>query len=357
MPAPKERDLEASRAALTEWLKPRLEADEVVLSELSGPSETGFSSDTLLFDARVRRGSEERVEPLVARIEPKGFNVFPTYDVSLQFRVMDALRSTPVPVPRMRWLESEESVLGAPFYVMDRLSGRVPSDSPPYHVGGWIHDELDPADREKLWWSGFDAMCAIHRQDWQALGLSWLDEPERGNDPLSQQLHYYESFFRWGVQDESRYPLLQRAMGWLRDHAPKDEPVALCWGDSRISNQIYDSGLRCVGVLDWEMARLGNPLQDVVWWLTIDRCLSEGIGVPRLEGLPDWEQTLSRWSQATGFATGDAHYYEVLALLKFAIIMARIGLQMKHYGVMDPDHDMDVNNMASGLLQKALPPE
>ena len=144
MPAPKERDLEATRKSLTAWLKPRLEADELTLSELRGPSETGFSSDTLLFDASVRGGSGERVEPLVARIEPRGFNVFPSYDVSLQFRVMDALAPTPVPVPRMRWLETDESVLGASFYVMDRLAGRVPSDNPPYHVGGWIHDELAP---------------------------------------------------------------------------------------------------------------------------------------------------------------------------------------------------------------------
>ena len=150
-------------------------------------------------------------------------------------------------------------------------------------------------------------------------------------------------------------PAPEAGPGLAPENAPEDEPIALCWGDSRISNQIYDSELRCIGVLDWEMARLGNPLQDVVWWLTIDRCLSEGIGVPRAAGMPDREQTLSRWSRATGFDTADAHYYEVLALLKFAIIMARIGLQMKHYGVMAPDHDMDVNNMASSLLQKELP--
>ncbi|MDJ0789785.1 MAG: phosphotransferase family protein [Myxococcota bacterium] len=353
MPAPKERDLDGTRRILTEWLAPRLETTALELSELQGPSDTGFSSDTLMFEARIDGGA--RVENLVARIEPTGFNVFPSYDVSVQFRVMQALAATEVPVPRMRWLETDASVLGSTFYVMDRLDGRVPSDSPPYHVGGWLHDELAPADRERLWWNGLDAMCAIHRQDWRALGLEWLDEPERGPDPLAQHLQYYEHFFEWGLPEKDRYPLLTRALGWLRENAPKDEPVALCWGDSRISNQIYDADLRCIGVLDWEMVRLGNPLQDAVWWLTIDRCLSEGIGVPRGEGFPGRDETLARWSEATGFGTEHADYYEILGLLKFSIIMARIGLQMKHYEVLPADADMDVNNLGSLLLAKTLP--
>ncbi len=348
MPGPKERDLEATRAALAKWLGEKLGAP-VALSELTGPSDTGFSSDTLLFDATV---GGDRTEQLVARLEPQGFNVFPEYDVAVQYRVMETLAGTDVPVPRMRWLESDPSVLGAAFYVMDRVDGQVPSDSPPYHLAGLVF-EMEPEARTALWWSGLEAMARIHRLDWRVLGFDFLDEPERGPDPLAQQLDYYHGFFQWAVNDPDRYPLIQRALAWLSANAPKDEPVALCWGDSRISNQMFRDGA-CVAVIDWEMVRLGNPLQDVVWMSAIDRCLSEGIGVARLPGLPDRAATLARWSELTGFATEAADYYEVLALLKFSVIMARLGLQMKHYGVLPEDADMDRENLATTLLGPAL---
>jgi aminoglycoside phosphotransferase (APT) family kinase protein len=92
----------------------------------------------------------------------------------------------------------------------------------------------------------------------------------------------------------------------------------------------------------------------VVWLLAIDRCLSEGIGVPRLEGLPGRDETLARWREATGLATDAAPYYEVLALCKFAVIMARIGLQMKHYGIAPPEATFDAENLATVVLGRAL---
>jgi aminoglycoside phosphotransferase (APT) family kinase protein len=283
VPGPKERDLETTRRSLERWLAGRLGgADSVALSPLRGPSDTGFSSDTLLFDATWRRGDEEQVEHLVARIEPRGFNVFPSYDVAVQFRVMHALGDTEVPVPRMRWLEENAAILGAPFYVMDRVDGRVPSDSPPYATGGWVF-ELSAAEQARLWWSGLEAMARVHTLDWRALGLSFLAGPEGPETPISRQLRYYEEFFRWGVEDPGRYPLLERSMAWLLEHAPAGEPVALCWGDSRLGNQIFH-GLECVAVIDWEMVRIGNPVQDLAWWIALDRCFSESLGVPRISG-------------------------------------------------------------------------
>ncbi len=353
MPGPRERDLEATRARLAGWLRGRLPgAERVELSPLAGPANTGFSSDTLLFDCTWTACGAPRREHLVARLEPRGFNVFPRYDVAVQFRVMERLAATDVPVPAMRWLEQDAAVLGAPFYVMDRVEGVVPSDSPPYHAGGWVA-ELGPEERERLWWSGLEAMARIHRLDWRALGFGFLDEPQRGATPLAQQLHFYDEYFAWAVEDPARYPRIRRALAWLRERAPRDEPVALCWGDSRLSNQIF-RGLECVAVIDWEMVRLGNPLQDVAWWLAIDRCLSEGIGLARLPGLPGAEASAARWAAWTGLSTAALPYYEVLGLAKFSVILARVGLQMKHYGVMPPDASFDVDNLASQTLERVL---
>jgi aminoglycoside phosphotransferase (APT) family kinase protein len=352
MPGPKERDLEATRVALRGWLGSKLPgAEKLEISELSGPSATGFSSDTLLFDASYDIDGESKQERLVARLEPRGFTVFPFNDVSIQYRAMQALRKTDVPVPRMRWLETNQEMLGSAFYVMDRVEGVPVTDTPPYHMGGWV-SELGEADQARLWWNGLDALCAIHRLDWRALGFQFLQGPD-GVDPLTRQLDEYESYFCWAVKDRARYAVIQRGLAWLRQNAPAGEPVELCWGDSRPSNQMFRD-LECVAVLDWEMVRLGNPVQDVAWWIAIDRCLSEGIGVPRLPGLPTADQTLAHWSAATGLSADHFEYYETLAFLKFSVIMARLGLQMKHYEVAPEDSQMDVSNLASFLLERSL---
>jgi aminoglycoside phosphotransferase (APT) family kinase protein len=356
MPQPRERDLDETGRRLGQWLRSRMsEARALRLVDLRGPSDTGFSSDTLLFDVVFDRDGAERRESLVARLQPTGFCVFPYYDVGLQYRVMRALgRSTDVPVPRMRWLEEDSSLLGTPFYVMDRVEGRVPPDSPPYHTAGWVM-ELAPEERRALWWSGLDAMARVHCADPFALGLEDLAQPERGATPIAQQLHYYDEFLSWGM-DRSRYPLLERALRWLRGSQPKDEPVGLCWGDARLANQIF-RGTQCVAVLDWEMATLGNPVADLAWWVTLDRCFYEGIGVPRLSGLPTREETVARWQTRTGREAAQLEYYEVFAAFRFAVIMARVSLQLKHYGVLPPQSDFDVENLASHVLRHLLEAE
>jgi aminoglycoside phosphotransferase (APT) family kinase protein len=150
-------------------------ATELVVSELAGPAATGFSNDTLLFDLESVEDGRREHRALVARIQPTGFGVFPTYDLRLQYRVMAALRGTDVPVPQMLWFEPDESLLGAPFYVMERVAGRIPNDNPPYHAGGWM-TEITPEERGAIWCSGVDTLAAIHRCD---LRLDFLDARRR----------------------------------------------------------------------------------------------------------------------------------------------------------------------------------
>jgi aminoglycoside phosphotransferase (APT) family kinase protein len=352
MPAPR-RDLELTQRQLCEWLRGKLRrARDVTITDVRGPSETGFSSDTLMFDAQWFDATGVHREQMVARFKPSGFTVFPTYDIARQFHVMRILGDrTGVPVPRMRWLEEDEAPLGAPFYVMDRVDGRVPTDNPPYHVGGWLLD-LAPAERAALWWSGLDAMARVHRLDWRGLGFGVLDQPARGTHPLEQQLHEYDEYLSWGVE-RARYPLLATAQDWLHAHRPLDEPVALCWGDSRLGNQIFN-GTTCAAVIDWEMVRLGDPVQDLAWWIALDRCFSEGLGVERLAGLPDRDATIARWETLVGRAARHFDYYEILALYKFGAIMARVSLQLMHYEYLPADSNMDSDNLASQTLQRAL---
>jgi aminoglycoside phosphotransferase (APT) family kinase protein len=100
-------------------------------------------------------------------------------------------------------------------------------------------------------------------------------------------------------------------------------------------------------VVDWENATLGNPVQDLAWWIVLDRCFSEGLGVPRLDGLPGLKETITFWENQTGFKANHYHYYEVFACLRFALIIGRcmIILQME---------EMVIDNFVTGLLAKML---
>ena len=355
MPIPQQRDLALARDQLTAWLESRLPAARrVSLSDISSPATTGFSSETLMFDASWEEDGDLHSEGLVVRVQPTAYAIFLEPNFDAQGRVLRALdNDTDVPVPPMLWMEPDESILGAPFYVMRRIDGRTPADSPPYHVAGWV-TEVRPGDRRTLWLSGLDAMTRVHTADWATLGLGFLDQPERGATPLDQQLAYYDAYFRWTARGRP-HPLFEAARAWLHEHRPgAGERVRLCWGDSRIGNMIFDERFECRAVLDWEMVTLGNPEQDLAWWLFVDRFHSEGIGVPRLAGFPSRQETVATWERAVGLRAGHLDYYEVFAGMRFAVVMMRIAQLGVEYGLMPPDTPMFTDNGVTRLLARLL---
>ena len=143
------------------------------------------------------------------------------------------------------------------------------------------------------------------------------------------------------------------ALAWLRSNAPRDEPVGICWGDSRLANQIFRD-LQCVAVIDWEMVFVGNPVADLGWWTGIDRCFSEGLGLPRAEGFPGASETVARWEDRVGRKAEHLAYYQTFATFRFAVVMARIAGQMKHYEWLPPEHEMDHSNLACFTLERLL---
>ena len=352
MPLPR-RNLEVTHEQFAPWVTSRLpHAQDVRVSEFSGSGTTGFSNDTLLFDLSWREDGRERSESLVLRIEPAGLRVFPEYDLGLQFGIMQALAGTDIPVPRMLWRERDSATLGNPFYVMERIEGRIPDDNPPYHTAGWM-TEIAPEERAAIWWSGVENLARIHRLDWRALAL--LPVPAAGKTPLEMQLDYYERYVAWsGLTENEGFPLAKTGLNWLRRHQPRErEPVALCWGDSRLGNMIFRDG-RCVAVLDWEMATLGNPAQDLAWWLFFDEHHSAGVGAPRLSGLPDREETIARYRELSGIDPQHLDYYDIFACFRFTAILGRLGQQLKQHGVLPPESDFEVNNTSSRMLEARL---
>ena len=357
MPTPWQRDLEKDRRALETWLAEKLPlASKLRVSDLREPQSSGFSNDTLLFELEYERDGAQR-EELVVRIAPTGYQVFPEYDLSVQFRSMALLEPTAIPVPRVRWLEEErDDLLGADFYVMDRVNGRVPTDNPPYHVDGWLKTDATPAERGAIWWSCIDTLAALHRLDYQQLGFDFLDKPELGKDGLQQGLGYYAGYLEWAARGREQ-PTAEAAFEWLKKNAPQGEPDVLLWGDARIGNMIFESqGTKPLAVLDWEMVTHGSPEQDLAWAIFLDRHHSEGIETPRLEGFPSYEESVARYEELSGHAVRNLHYYQVFAGFRFSVIMARLAQQMVHYEVMDEEagRNFEVNNTVTRLLAKLL---
>lgn len=353
MPIPQQRDPEETSRLLTAWMRGKMPAaSELVLTNLSPPAATGFSNDTLLFDLAWKEGGSECQQGLVARIKPSGYAIFPEYDLQQQFTVMHLLGAhSDVPVPRVFWFEEDTSILGAPFYVMSKIDGRIPGDNPPYHIGGWV-TEISPEERRSLWLDGLEVMTRIHKLDWEKLGFGFLDQPQRGARGLAQQLVYYESYLAWAARGKPQ-PITERAFAWIKTHLPAEERIGLCWGDSRIGNMIFHDG-KCQAVLDWEMVCLGDGEQDLAWWLFLDRHHSEGLFSERLPGFPGREETVARYEELLQRRVRYLPFYEMWAGFRFAVIMMRVAQMMIAYEVLPPDSELETNNIVTQLLEKLL---
>ena len=314
-----ERDEAATRSALATWLRARTGADDVAVGDVSIPGLSGFSNETLLFDATWDTGSGPERHGLVIRVEPRGHQVFPSTEFDAQVAVLRALGADgSVPVPEVLWFEEDRTVLGDRFLVMPRIDGRVPADNPSYHADGWV-TELSDAQRSTLWMSAIDTMAAVHRVDRDAAGLGWITSVTP-----AKQLEIDRAYRRFAAGDDP-YPVVDRAFEVLAATMPpaSDQP-ALCWGDSRVGNMIFADDLSVAAVLDWEMVTAGDPVQDVAWNLLLDRHHHEAFGVPRLSGLPDRAATVARWEQASGRSAEHLEWYELLGATRYAAIMTRV---------------------------------
>jgi aminoglycoside phosphotransferase (APT) family kinase protein len=348
MPVPKPRDPARTTAALDGWLRTRLPGARII--SLETPEFSGFSSEMLMLDVRHDGGTDS----YAVRVAPLHYQVFPELRFAEQYRLLRVLREkTDIPVPPVLWYEQDLAVLGAPFFVMPRIDGRVPTDMPPYHAGGWVAEESDPAERAAMWWLALDILGRIHALDAAALNLRFVDQPHWGRMGLDQRLGYYEHYINWAWPGPK--PTAQRALAWLRAHQPLESgPPVLLWGDARIGNIIYAPGGTPMAVLDWEAATFGQPEEDLAWFLFLDRHHSEGVYVPRLDGFPSPEATIDRYASLIGRPLRHMDYYEVLSGFKFTVIMSRIGNAMIEWEWLDGDADFPYNNNCSRLTDTIL---
>lgn len=339
-----ERDPVALRADLGRWLATQTGAVDVEVGPVSIPGLSGFSNETLLFDATWAG----EVHPLVIRVEPTGHTVFPATAFDTQVAVMRALGAEgSVPVPEVLWFEEDPTILGARFLCMPRIDGQVPADNPGYHGEGWMA-ELSADAQRRVWESGLDTMARIHQLDRAAIGLDWIEPvtPHR-------QLELDREYRRFACGDVP-YPAVDRAFELLAERPPPAAEPALCWGDSRIGNMIFDDHQRVAAVLDWEMVTAGDPVQDLAWYLLLDRHHVMAFGADRLPGLPAREESIARWEQASGRAADHLEWYELLGAARYASIMVRVMTLLDRTGIFPGAADGAFDQTGTRLLEQML---
>ncbi|MBK6348849.1 MAG: phosphotransferase family protein [Proteobacteria bacterium] len=341
-------DMDRVAALLAPWLARR--HAEFTQARVTGLARAhgGFSNITVLGRLEWRQDGRPQAQDIVLRVQPQTSSVYPDCDIQRQYRVLQALADSDVPVPAMLGLEVDAALLGAPFFVMQRVAGRVPNENPLYHLEGWFHD-LPQEALQRHWFSGIDTVAAIARVDWRTRGLDFL-RPASDRTPLAQQLDYYHDAVLWAESLHRPYPHLHAAHEWLVAHQPADEPLALSWGDAKLGNVVYADDGRVAGALDWEQATLASPVDDLAWWLMLDQSTSTGYGVPRLAGLPTREETIEHWERASGFSARHLPYYDVFAAWRMAYVMARIGTVFMERGLVPRESEMDLRNGGAALL-------
>jgi aminoglycoside phosphotransferase (APT) family kinase protein len=255
----------------------------------------------------------------VLRRPPLGQILAGAHDVAREHRVMAALGSTNVPVPTMVALCEDDSVLGVPFYLMDRIDGTVLRT--PELVA-----ELPEPVRARLGDALITTLADLHDVDYEAIGLGNLGRPD---GYLQRQVD------RWTKQYQKikirELPHVDDIVATLRQSMPVSTLSSIVHGDYRIDNVIVapDDAATIAGVLDWEMATLGDPLADlatlVMFWDEPGKPFNPITGgLTAFAGFPSGDEVIERYVSRRGLVVDDVDWYLVFSEFKLAIILEQI---------------------------------
>ena len=347
-------------AALTGYFaRQRPQATGIAITDLNIPVATGFSNETVLFTVSWTEDGKAHQDRLVGRLEPSDGPMFPPQgpglasSCHLQHRVMSVVAEQgAAPLPPLLGYEEDLEPLGRPFFAMGFVDGEVPADNPRYTQSGFLVESSTPAERRRLVESGLEAMAGIHRIDWRAAGLDWLDPSGIGEPTQADQLRIWRGYAERELQDRD-HPVLAQALDWLEANDPGDDRIGLSWGDSRIGNVIWQDH-RAAAVLDWEACALVPTEADLGWWLMFDRMSFDDMAAPRMDGYPTREEMIAFYEAASGKEVRQPHYWEVFGAMRFCAIFVRLGDRWVAAGLMPDEANPAIPNMVTASLAALL---
>ncbi len=239
------------------------------------------------------------------------------HDVLREARVLRALHGR-ARVPAVLAVCPDPAVIGAPFYVMERVEGHVVTSALPAAFDA-------PDERRRLGTELVDALVELHAVDPRAAGLEGFGRP---TGYLERQLRRFSGL--WEALRTRELPAVERVAAWLGAHLPPSGPATVVHGDFRLGNVVFAPGApaRVSAVLDWEMATIGDPLADlgyltILWAEPGDPSLGafELAGITRGPGFARRAELVARYEQRSGRTARDLRWYQVLALWKAVVFM------------------------------------
>lgn len=357
MPLPSKRDPEQLARTLEPWFGDKLGAT-CRITDVSIPEGSGMSSETLLFT--VVHGDHR--EPVVTRLRPdmNDWPVFPVYDLAAQAGAMKLVAHyTSLPVPHVRFLENDETLLGSPFLVMDRVGGRALPDMPPYVFGGSFLDEFSVDQQRDLARTVASIQARIHAIDLHRANADGFDVsflPSPSDDDITRLLAEQRAYYDW-ARGDLRLPVIERALEWLDSHRPADPgPTVLNWGDARPGNVMFDGPVP-TAVLDWEMVNAGPAGVDVGWLVFMHQFFQSLADVFQLPGFPEFcraDDVLEAYVAAGGREIVDFEWYVNYASLRFAAIAIRTSLREVAYGNREMPEDPEDLIMHKAMLYEQI---
>lgn len=264
--------------------------------------EGGQSNPTYLIQANAQRW--------VLRKKPPGELLKSAHAVEREFRVMQALGETDVPVPRVDLLCEDTDVLGTPFFVMDHVPGRI--------VMQPLESEMAPEHRRALYEDYIRVLACLHSVDYRAVGLG--EGYGKPGNYFARQIGRWTSQYRASETDS--IPQMDALIDWLPDNVPEAEAASIVHGDYTIRNMVVDPAEpRVVAVLDWELSTIGHPLGDLAYACMFYHSTElsqrelDDLGVPREQAL------IERYAEHTGLgAIENWHFYIAFCLFRLSAI-------------------------------------
>ena len=265
----------------------------------------------------------------VLRRPPFGTKAKTAHDMGREYRIQKALRPVYPYCPEPLAYTEDESIMGCPFYVMERIRGLI--------VRGDFPDgmKLAPDQVRSLYSNLLDVQIELHKLDYKALGLENFGKPE---GYVKRQVEGWSKRYRAARTPD--VPDCEAVMAWLAEKMPPDFPdPALIHNDFRLDNAVLDldDPLRVIGVLDWEMATLGDPLMDLggsmAYWVQADDP-EEFMHMkmqPSLEkGAPTREEQVRMYAERTGWNVDNFDFYYIFGLFRLGVIAQQIYYRFYH---------------------------
>lgn len=350
--------LELAQSTLAPWLARALECRELEVLALKAAS-AGSSAETHIATVRAVHDGKASEFGIVIRRQNNDSDLFLESDLELPCAAMAQVAKSSamrIPVPRVFGLERNPELLGAPFMAMEVLPGRIVQQSPNYNREGWLAEASLPM-RARVWSNALQMLARIHRVD-VSHGFEFLDHPDKGRRGLDQYLRWVEDWYTWARAGRP-HRITDIAIERLKSTRPRNASVGLLWGDPQPSNFLFAADGTITGVIDWEMATLGPPEADLAWWFFFDDLFSTGMGVGRLEGLPDRNACISLYEEALGRRVQNLEYYSLLAAFRMAIIgMRSVDRQIKRGFVpatTTARENAPIVRLLAGMLGEPLP--